>query len=64
MISEDIDDPYEDPKICVFMGSQFTSMITAAFGHISKFVPWQMKAQQSIPAADAINTRYTFSIVP
>jgi hypothetical protein len=64
MIFEDIDEPYEDPTICVFMGSQFTSMITAAFGHISKFVPWQQALLQAVPMMDADNTNYTFTIAP
>jgi hypothetical protein len=46
------------------MGSQFTSMITAAFGHISKFVPWQQALLQAVPMMDADNTNYTFTIAP
>lgn len=63
MISDTVDE-YEDSKIRAFMGSQFIVMLTAEFGHISQFVPWQQALQQSVPAMDAHNTGYTFNIAP
>lgn len=61
MISDVIDDEYDDREIRALMGSQWVVMDFYHFAHITKFVPHQQTWQGQLPIMPTYNTRITFN---